>query len=86
MQFDIISWLIGIPTGIGVNWFSQWLYRKLSKKFKSKGEYFTATYYEDSIDFEGHVNARISAEEIISKFLHLSIKDEITDNQSTINI
>ena len=85
MQFDFISWLIGVPTGIGINWLSQWLFRKKSKKFKPKGNYFTATYFKDNIDFEGHVQASISAEEVINKFLEVSQNKSRDENTSISN-
>ena len=72
MQFDLVSWLIGIPTGIGVNWLSQWLYHKFSRKKRSEGDYFTATYSKGGLDFEGSVKTHISAEEIMKKFLESS--------------
>jgi len=75
VQFDLASWLIGIPTGIGVNWLSSWLYHKFLIKKRSKGDYFTATYSKGGIDFEGSVKTHISAEEIIQKFLE-STKNE----------
>jgi hypothetical protein len=83
VQFDLVSWLIGIPSGIGVNWLSQWLFHKLSKKLKPKGDYFTATYSEGYIDFEGHVNAHISAEEVMQKFLEPTENEPNSRNQST---
>ena len=69
MQFDLVSWLIGIPTGLGINWLSQWLYHIVSKKRRTKGDYFTATYSKDTIDFEGRVKTSISTEEVMRKFL-----------------
>lgn len=68
VQFDLLSWVIGIPTGIGVNWLSQWLYHKLRKR-QARGNYFTATYSSGSIDFEGRVKTHISAEDILDKLL-----------------
>ena len=75
MQFDLISWLIGVPTGIGINWLSQWLYHKFFKKKPLGGDYFTATYSQGGIDFGGRIETHISAEEIVQRVLE-SIKKE----------
>jgi len=69
MRFDFWSWLVGIPTGIGVNWISQWLWRKLSKRRQSKGDYFTATYSTESIEFEGRIHSNISSEQILKNLV-----------------
>ena len=76
MQFDLVSWLIGIPTGIGVNWLSPWLYHKFLRKKRPKGDYFTATYSKGSMDFEGSVKTHISIEKIMQKFLEPDRKDQ----------
>ncbi len=69
MQFDLLSWGIGIPTGISVNWLSMWLYNRFWRKRRTRGDYFTATYSGGDIDFEGRVKTRISVEEIFQNLL-----------------
>lgn len=85
MQFDLVSWLIGIPTGIGVNWLSQWLYHKFSRKKRAEGDYFIATHSKGSIDFEGRVKTNISVEETMQKFLEPTKNKEDTENPSAQN-
>jgi hypothetical protein len=76
VQFDLVSWLIGIPTGVGVNWLSIWLYQRYQRKKQDKGDYFTTTYSNDGIDFEGHVKSHISTEEIIKSLRESLLKAE----------
>jgi hypothetical protein len=76
VQFDLVSWFVGIPTGIGINWLSQWLYHKFSRKKRTEGEYFTATHSKGNIDFEGSVKANISVEKTIQKFLGSTKKEQ----------
>jgi len=52
---DLVSWGIGIPTGVGVSLLSQWLYHRWVRKRQAKGDYFTVTYSGGYIDFEGRV-------------------------------
>ncbi|MGD9115603.1 MAG: hypothetical protein PVJ61_00255 [Dehalococcoidia bacterium] len=83
MQFDLLSWGIGIPTGIGVNWLSIWLYQRYQRKKQAKGEYFTASYSNGGIDFEGRVQSRISAEEIMKGVLESLKHKPMTEGQPT---
>ena len=82
MQFDLVSWLIGVPTGIGINWLSQWLYHKFLRKKRRAGDYFTATYSKDVIDFEGSVKTRVPVEKVMQKLLEPTKNEEDTENPS----
>jgi len=82
VQFDLVSWLIGITTKIGINWLSQWLHHKFPGKKRTEDDYFTITYskgkmdFEGSVKFEGSFKTQISVEEIIQKFLESTKKEE----------
>jgi hypothetical protein len=82
VQFDLVSWLIGIPTKIGINWLSQWLSHKFSRKKQPEGDYFTATYSKGRMYFEGSfkVKTQISVEEIMQKFFESTKKEQKSRN------
>ncbi len=85
MQFDLLSWGIGIPTGIGVNWLSIWLYQRYHRKRQTKGDYFTASYSNGGIDFEGRIKSHISTEEIVKSLLESLKRKPEAEDQSTSN-
>ena len=84
VQFDLLSWGIGIPTGIGVNWLSMWLYNRLWRKRRARGDYFTATYSSGGIDFEGRVKTHISTEDILQNLLE-SVKTQPKSGDESIS-
>ncbi len=55
---DLVSWGIGIPTGIGVSLLSQWLYHRWVRKRQAKGAYLTVSHSSGGIDFEGRAETR----------------------------
>ncbi len=67
----LLGWVGGIPSGLIANW----LFHKFLRKRQARGDYFTTTYSSGSIDFEGHVKAHISADEILENLLE-SVKHE----------
>jgi len=56
MEFDLLSWGIGIPTGVGVNWLSYWLYRRFLRRRQARDAYVTVAHASGGVDFEGHVD------------------------------
>lgn len=71
VQFDLLSWGVGVPTGVGVNWLSIWLYN-LWRKRRRAGDYFTATWSKERVDFEGNVRSEVAVEEIVHKLFELA--------------
>jgi GTP cyclohydrolase III len=57
MEFDLLSWGIGIPTGIGVNWLSYWLYRRFQRRRQAREAYLTVVSSSNGIDIDAHADA-----------------------------
>jgi hypothetical protein len=85
VQFDLLSWGIGIPTGVGVNWLSIWLYQRCQKRKRAKGDYFTTNYSDGTFDFEGRVKTHISAEEVLENLLESLKREPEAEDQPTSN-
>lgn len=66
----LIGWVIGIPSGVFVNW----LYDRLKMRSKSKGEYFTYNISNNYIIFEGRASTTASIQDIVQQTIGQKIK------------
>jgi len=60
----LLGWLGGIPTAL----FAQWLYRRLSKRKRPKGNSWNSTFENASIRFEaeGHDRSKVYRNRILN--------------------
>ena len=76
---DLVSWGIGIPTGVGVSLLSQWLYHRWVRKRQAKGAYLTVSYSSGGIDFEG----RAETGNLSTAYLYGDVKYQISVKMET---